>query len=55
MSEIKKIVTAYSGGLDTSCMIPWLSEAYGGAEIYGFTGDLGQGALGTSTSWRRGS
>lgn len=43
MSETKKIVTAYSGGLDTSCMIPWLSEAYGGAEIYGFTGDLGQG------------
>ncbi len=38
-----KIVTAYSGGLDTSCMIPWLSENYGGAEIIAFTGDLGQG------------
>jgi len=37
-----KIVTAYSGGLDTSCMIPWLSENYGGAEILTFTGDLGQ-------------
>ena len=37
-----KIVTAYSGGLDTSCMIPWLNENYGGAEILTFTGDLGQ-------------
>ena len=38
-----KIVTAYSGGLDTSVMIPWLSENYGGAEIIAYTGDLGQG------------
>ncbi len=38
-----KIVVAYSGGLDTSCMIPWLSEQYGGAEIVAYTGDLGQG------------
>ncbi len=37
-----KIVTAYSGGLDTSCMIPWLRENYGGAEVVTFTGDLGQ-------------
>ena len=37
-----KIVTAYSGGLDTSCMIPWLHENYGGADIVTFTGDLGQ-------------
>lgn len=37
-----KIVTAYSGGLDTSCMIPWLRENYGGADIVTFTGDLGQ-------------
>ncbi len=37
-----KIVTAYSGGLDTSCMIPWLRENYDGAEIITFTGDLGQ-------------
>ncbi len=44
MSEpsYKKIVCAYSGGLDTSCMIPWLKEAYG-AEIITYTGDLGQG------------
>ena len=37
-----KIVTAYSGGLDTSVMIPWLKENYGGAEIIAYTGDLGQ-------------
>jgi len=37
-----KIVCAYSGGLDTSCMIPWLSEHYD-AEIITYTGDLGQG------------
>ncbi len=37
-----KIVCAYSGGLDTSCMIPWLSERYD-AEIITYTGDLGQG------------
>jgi argininosuccinate synthase len=38
-----KIVAAYSGGLDTSVMIPWLSENYGNAEIVTYTGDLGQG------------
>jgi argininosuccinate synthase len=36
-----KIVCAYSGGLDTSCMIPWLTEHYD-AEIVTYTGDLGQ-------------
>ncbi len=39
---IRKIVCAYSGGLDTSVMIPWLRERYG-AEIIAYTGDLGQG------------
>ncbi len=38
----KKIVCAYSGGLDTSVMIPWLKERYD-AEIIAYTGDLGQG------------
>lgn len=38
-----KIVAAYSGGLDTSVMIPWLTDNYGGAEIVTYTGDLGQG------------
>lgn len=37
-----KIVCAYSGGLDTSCMIPWLIENYD-AEVVTYTGDLGQG------------
>ncbi len=37
-----KIVCAYSGGLDTSCMIPWLGDHYD-AEIITYTGDLGQG------------
>ena len=36
-----KILLMYSGGLDTSCMITWLKDAYG-AEIYTFTADLGQ-------------
>ncbi len=38
-----KIVAAYSGGLDTSVMIPWIKEAYEGSEIITYTGDLGQG------------
>jgi argininosuccinate synthase len=42
MKEYKKIVCAYSGGLDTSVMIPWLKENYN-AEIITYTGDLGQG------------
>lgn len=40
--EIKKIVLAYSGGLDTSVMIPWLKENYDNAEIIAVTGDVGQ-------------
>ena len=39
---VRKIVLAYSGGLDTSVMLKWLQEAYG-AEIVTFTADLGQG------------
>lgn len=41
-NEIKKIVLAYSGGLDTSVMIPWLKENYGDVEIIAVTGDVGQ-------------
>ena len=33
MSEIKKVVLAYSGGLDTSIIIPWLKENYNNPEI----------------------
>ncbi len=42
MSEIKKVVLAYSGGLDTSVILKWLQEAYG-CEVVTFTADLGQG------------
>lgn len=40
--NIKKIVVAYSGGLDTSVIITWLKETYG-AEVIAFTADIGQG------------
>jgi argininosuccinate synthase len=40
--DIKKIVVAYSGGLDTSVIITWLRETYG-AEVIAFTADIGQG------------
>lgn len=40
--ELKKIVLAYSGGLDTSVMIPWLKEKYPGCEIIAMVGDVGQ-------------
>src|SRR5258708_19131004 len=43
MSTVKKVVLAYSGGLDTSIIIPWIKETYGGAEIIAYCGDVGQG------------
>ena len=42
-SEIKKIVLAYSGGLDTSVISPWLKENYGDPEIIAVSGNVGQG------------
>ena len=42
MSEIKKVVLAYSGGLDTSIIIPWLKENYGNPEIIAVAGNVGQ-------------
>ncbi|WP_273827548.1 MULTISPECIES: argininosuccinate synthase [Providencia] len=39
---IKKIVLAYSGGLDTSAIIPWLKENYDGCEVVAFVADVGQ-------------
>jgi len=42
MSEIKKVVLAYSGGLDTSVILKWLQVTYG-CEVVTFTADLGQG------------
>ena len=41
--QIKKIVLAYSGGLDTSIIIPWLKENYDNPEIIAVSGDVGQG------------
>ena len=41
--EIKKVVLAYSGGLDTSIIIPWLKENYNNPEIIAVSGDVGQG------------
>ena len=41
MSEIKKVVLAYSGGLDTSVILKWLQDEYS-AEVVTFTADLGQ-------------
>ena len=41
--EIKKVVLAYSGGLDTSIIIPWLKENYNNPEIIAVAGNVGQG------------
>lgn len=43
MNEIKKVVLAYSGGLDTSIIIPWLKENYGNCEVIAVSGNVGQG------------
>ncbi len=39
---VKKVVLSYSGGLDTSVIVPWLKNNYGGCEVICFTADLGQ-------------
>ncbi|MDX1302601.1 argininosuccinate synthase [Photobacterium sp.] len=43
MSKVTKVVLAYSGGLDTSAIIPWLKENYD-CEVVAFVADVGQGA-----------
>ena len=43
MGDIKKVVLAYSGGLDTSIIIPWLKENYDNCEVIAVSGDVGQG------------
>lgn len=43
MSDIKKVVLAYSGGLDTSIIIQWLKENYNNCEVIAVSGDVGQG------------
>lgn len=42
MSEVKKVVLAYSGGLDTSIIIPWLKEHYNNCEVIALCGNVGQ-------------
>jgi argininosuccinate synthase len=42
--NFKKIVLAYSGGLDTSIIIPWLKENYGDCEVIAVAADVGQGS-----------
>ena len=40
--DIKKVVLAYSGGLDTSSIIPWLKENYNNCEVIAVSGNVGQ-------------
>ena len=42
-ANVKKVALAYSGGLDTSVIIPWLKENYGGCEVIAVCADIGQG------------
>ena len=44
MDKIKKVVLAYSGGLDTSIIIPWLKEHYDNCEVICVSGNVGQDA-----------
>ena len=41
--DVKKVVLAYSGGLDTSIIIPWLKENYNNCEVIAVSADVGQG------------
>ena len=43
MQQVKKVVLAYSGGVDTSVCIPYLKNEYGVSEVVTFVADLGQG------------
>ncbi len=43
-NKIKKVVLAYSGGLDTSIIIPWLKENYDNCEVIAVSADVGQGS-----------
>jgi len=43
MKNPRKIVLAYSGGLDTSIIVHWLKERYDGCEVHAYCGDVGQG------------
>ena len=45
MKQYKKIVLAYSGGLDTSVIIPWLKEHYDDCVVVGVAADVGLGTV----------
>ena len=49
--DIKKVVLAYSGGLDTSIIIPWLKENYNNCEVVAVSGDVAR-AL-SWTAWKK--
>ena len=53
--DIKKVVLAYSGGLDTSIIIPWLKENYNNCEVIAVSGDVGQGRARAPswTAWKK--
>ena len=51
MSAIKKVVLAYSGGLDTSIIIPWLKENYDNPEIIAVSADVGIGTYSMNGSF----
>ena len=51
MNKIKKVVLAYSGGLDTSIIIPWLKENYDNCEVIAVAADVGQG-MGELEGWK---
>ena len=42
MKTYKKVILAYSGGLDTSIIIPWLKENYNNCEVVAVAADVGQ-------------
>ena len=49
--NIKKVVLAYSGGLDTSIIIPWLKENYNNCEVVAVSGDVARAP--SWTAWRK--
>ena len=49
--DIKKVVLAYSGGLDTSIIIPWLKEHYNNCEVIAVSGNVVRPT--SSTVWRK--
>ena len=50
-ADIKKVVLAYSGGLDTSIIIPWLKENYNNCEVVAVSGDVARAP--SWTAWRK--